>query len=257
LHPTISWETNKEASRYNIQINVLDGTQLGEIVENGICTSTSYTVINELTPGLRYWLHIGAADALSHEVGSNLWTTFTVVRPERDLSISILTPGNMFTSTTIVNTTIQNLRLSNESDIVVQFFVNGSLATSKTITFLENASSTVLSARASPAAFEGKVYVGSADNSVYCLNGLTGAKVWSYATNGYASCSPAIAGGRVYIGSDDRNIYCLDTYTGVQTTWKREVLLLLLREGEGGAPAPPSPSPPPPPTPTPPESTST
>ena len=66
----------------------------------------------------------------------------------------------------------------------------------------------------SPAVADGKVYVGSKDNRVYCLDALTGAFVWSYATGGYVDSSPAVADGRVYVGSYDHRVYCLDALTG-------------------------------------------
>jgi len=66
------------------------------------------------------------------------------VRPEHDLSVSIDTLGNAFLSTTIVNASVHNIGPSNESGIVVQFFVNGSLGASRTISYLEKGSSVKL-----------------------------------------------------------------------------------------------------------------
>jgi outer membrane protein assembly factor BamB len=66
----------------------------------------------------------------------------------------------------------------------------------------------------SPAVVGGFVYVGSDDNSTYCLNAATGKLVWSYKTGGGVYSSPAVAGGLVYVGSADYNVYCLDAATG-------------------------------------------
>jgi outer membrane protein assembly factor BamB len=66
----------------------------------------------------------------------------------------------------------------------------------------------------SPAVVDGKVFVGSGDHNVYCLNALTGAKIWSYATGDGVGSSPAVAGGVVYVGSSDSNVYALDATTG-------------------------------------------
>jgi parallel beta-helix repeat protein len=66
----------------------------------------------------------------------------------------------------------------------------------------------------SPAVADGKVYVGSFDHRVYCLDAFTGAYVWSYPTGDWVVSSPAVAYGRVYVGSQDRNVYCLDALTG-------------------------------------------
>ena len=61
----------------------------------------------------------------------------------------------------------------------------------------------------SPAVVGGRVYVGSYDRKVYCLDAATGAFVWSYPTGNIAWSSPAVAGGMVYVGSLDCKVYCL------------------------------------------------
>ena len=66
----------------------------------------------------------------------------------------------------------------------------------------------------SPAVAGGKVYVGSHDCRVYCLNASTGAQIWNYTTGLYVFSSPAVADGRVFVGSYDGRVYCLDASTG-------------------------------------------
>ena len=67
----------------------------------------------------------------------------------------------------------------------------------------------------SPAVVDDKVYIGSDDCKVYCLNATTGAKVWSYTTGNIIFCSyPAVVDGKVYIGSNDDKVYCLDAASG-------------------------------------------
>jgi outer membrane protein assembly factor BamB len=66
----------------------------------------------------------------------------------------------------------------------------------------------------SPAVVDGRVYVGSWDNKVYCLNASTGSFIWSYTTGDWVSSSPAVVDGRVYIGSRDKKVYCLNASTG-------------------------------------------
>ena len=67
----------------------------------------------------------------------------------------------------------------------------------------------------SPAVVDGRVYVGSADSKVYCLNVSTGSLIWSYATGNWLDVSsPAVVDGKVYIGSMDRKVYCLNVSTG-------------------------------------------
>ena len=72
--------------------------------------------------------------------------------------------------------------------------------------------------RSSPAVADGKVYIGSLDYKVYCLNAETGTKIWDFTTGGYVTSSPAVADGKVYIGSwgsSDNKIYCLNAETGL------------------------------------------
>jgi Zn-dependent protease len=71
----------------------------------------------------------------------------------------------------------------------------------------------------SPAVVNGKVYVGSHDHSVYCLDSSTGDFIWKYTTGNYVVSSPAVVDGRVYIGSRDYNVYCLNASTG-DLVWK-------------------------------------
>ena len=59
----------------------------------------------------------------------------------------------------------------------------------------------------SPAVADGKVFVGSYDDKVYCLNAATGAFIWSYTTGNYVDSSPAVADGIVYVGSMDGKVY--------------------------------------------------
>ena len=68
----------------------------------------------------------------------------------------------------------------------------------------------------SPAVVDGRVYVGSDNKSVYCLDALTGARIWNYVTNNSVYSSPAVVDGRVYVGSGDKSVYCLDSMTGAR-----------------------------------------
>jgi len=68
--------------------------------------------------------------------------------------------------------------------------------------------------QSSPAVSDGRVYVGSEDSKVYCLNASTGSLIWSYTTGWVVRSSPAVADGKVYVGSHDSNVYCLNASTG-------------------------------------------
>jgi len=65
----------------------------------------------------------------------------------------------------------------------------------------------------SPVVYEGKVYQGSNDESIYCLDAIDGNKIWDYKTGGTIYTTPAIYDDRLYIKSS-RNVYCLDTNNG-------------------------------------------
>lgn len=60
----------------------------------------------------------------------------------------------------------------------------------------------------SPAVVDGKVFVGSDSNYIYCLDETTGEKIWHYQTGDEVFSSPAVANGKVFIGSRDNKIYC-------------------------------------------------
>jgi len=61
----------------------------------------------------------------------------------------------------------------------------------------------------SPAVVNGKVFIGSNDHNVYCLDESSGSLIWSYLTQGAVKSSPAVVNGKVFVGSFDHNVYCL------------------------------------------------
>ena len=54
----------------------------------------------------------------------------------------------------------------------------------------------------SPALHDGRVYFGSYDGNVYCLNAVTGTEVWRFTEADWIGCSPALAPelGYLFIG---------------------------------------------------------
>ncbi|MEA3557822.1 MAG: PQQ-binding-like beta-propeller repeat protein [Candidatus Thermoplasmatota archaeon] len=64
-----------------------------------------------------------------------------------------------------------------------------------------------------PAVNEGKVYFGSCDGFLRCLDAEDGAPLWNFSA-AYIPSSPAVHDGNVYFGSYDSNLYCLDTENG-------------------------------------------
>ena len=66
----------------------------------------------------------------------------------------------------------------------------------------------------SPSEADERVYFGSNDKNIYCLNARTGDFIWSFATGARIKSSPAVVDRRVYVGPDDGYIYCLDAHNG-------------------------------------------
>lgn len=71
-----------------------------------------------------------------------------------------------------------------------------------------------------PAVYNGKVYFGSGDGNLYCINAETGTFEWAYPTRGSVRCSPIILDGVVYFGSDDNSIYAVQAESG-DAAWKQ------------------------------------
>lgn len=79
--------------------------------------------------------------------------------------------------------------------------------------------------RATPVTDENNIYFGAGDNKFYCLNKLSGQKVWDYTigercenSNGKALAgsygSPTLDGGKIYFGTVCGNVVCLDAKKG-------------------------------------------
>jgi outer membrane protein assembly factor BamB len=73
--------------------------------------------------------------------------------------------------------------------------------------------------QSSPAATERRVYFGSGDGHVYCLDATTGKPVWTFETHDVVHSSPALADGVLYFGSWDSYLYAVDAETG-QEKWR-------------------------------------
>jgi outer membrane protein assembly factor BamB len=70
-----------------------------------------------------------------------------------------------------------------------------------------------------PAIVDGKVYFGSGDKYIYCVNAYTGEEIWKVETGHYVRASLAVVGGRVFTGGCDGYFYALDADTG-EEIWK-------------------------------------
>jgi outer membrane protein assembly factor BamB len=70
--------------------------------------------------------------------------------------------------------------------------------------------------RSTPAVFDGTVYFGSGDSSLYAIDMRTGNEKWRFKTGGAVHSSPAIVGGAVYFTSRDGCLYAVGAQTGKQ-----------------------------------------
>jgi outer membrane protein assembly factor BamB len=87
--------------------------------------------------------------------------------------------------------------------------------------------------RSSPAVVDGKVYVGSLDQNLYCMDANSGTTLWTFTTGGYLHASPAVADGAVYVataaGRPAARLYKLDANNGT-VIWMK---MLFYQRGPG------------------------
>ncbi|WGM89993.1 MAG: PQQ-binding-like beta-propeller repeat protein [Candidatus Bathyarchaeota archaeon] len=70
-----------------------------------------------------------------------------------------------------------------------------------------------------PVIADDRVYFGSQDKNVYCVDANDGRFYWSFATEARIKSSLAVSNGKVYVGPDDGYVYCLDAISG-RLIWK-------------------------------------
>jgi outer membrane protein assembly factor BamB len=87
----------------------------------------------------------------------------------------------------------------------------------------------------SPVASNGKVYVGSTDKYLYCLDQWTGNLIWKALTGTRLCSAPAVVGGKVYTGPDDGYVHCYNADTG-QELWKADAGASSITFDSTGAP---------------------
>src|SRR5262245_8861825 len=67
----------------------------------------------------------------------------------------------------------------------------------------------------------GRLYLGTHDGRVLCLDPARGKTVWQFASGDSVLAAPAVDSGRAYFGSYDGNVYALDAASG-RLLWKRD-----------------------------------
>jgi outer membrane protein assembly factor BamB len=82
-----------------------------------------------------------------------------------------------------------------------------------------------------PVVADGRVYIGSVDRHLYCVNATTGDEIWSYYINKVWGYCPAVADGKVYVcrsyawlGVYFCTIICLNAITG-EFIWESDHLM--------------------------------
>jgi outer membrane protein assembly factor BamB len=73
-----------------------------------------------------------------------------------------------------------------------------------------------------PIAVGRKLFFGTPEGAVVCLDRATGAEAWRYWTAGAVRSAPTWAAGRIYAGSADGWVYCLDAASGA-LCWRYRV----------------------------------
>jgi len=68
----------------------------------------------------------------------------------------------------------------------------------------------------SPAIVGERVFVGSGDSNVYCLNLKDGTRRWAFEASGPIEASPLLLDGRLFIGDVNTNFYALNADTGAK-----------------------------------------
>ena len=70
----------------------------------------------------------------------------------------------------------------------------------------------------SPAVWNGRVYIGSYNGTLYCVSAATGSVLWRFGTGGSIGGAPTVVDGVVYFANRQHRIYALDARTGRQVT---------------------------------------
>lgn len=72
--------------------------------------------------------------------------------------------------------------------------------------------------RSTPVVDQETVYVGSWDGTLYAVSAQSGKEVWHFDSGGFIQSSPALGDGTIFIASRSANVFALDAQTG-QEKW--------------------------------------
>ena len=68
--------------------------------------------------------------------------------------------------------------------------------------------------RSQPTIINQRLYIGSSDHHLYCLDAQNGNQIWQFLARGAIYSTPTVANGIVYFGAEDGYIYALDAQSG-------------------------------------------
>jgi outer membrane protein assembly factor BamB len=75
--------------------------------------------------------------------------------------------------------------------------------------------------QSSPVIADGRVYVGSDDGTLFCVDAARGQELWRYTTQDVVEAPPLVVDDAVVVGSHDGSVYCLDAANG-ELRWRIE-----------------------------------
>jgi len=76
-----------------------------------------------------------------------------------------------------------------------------------------------LKGSSAPVILEDRLFIGTEDGFLFCLDRSTGSEFWRFKTEGEIKSTPAYQDGKLYFGSADNYLYSLDEKTG-KLIWK-------------------------------------
>jgi eukaryotic-like serine/threonine-protein kinase len=70
--------------------------------------------------------------------------------------------------------------------------------------------------KSSPAIINSRIFIGSDDKQLHCIDAKSGKRIWAFATEAEIESSPLVLESTVYVGSTDAGLYAVDAQTGKQ-----------------------------------------
>ncbi|MFA7420441.1 MAG: PQQ-binding-like beta-propeller repeat protein [Melioribacteraceae bacterium] len=96
------------------------------------------------------------------------------------------------------------------------FYQEEAVASSPEVKFIFETKGAV---RSTPAIHQNKIYFGSGDSHLYCIDETIGNEIWKYKTGGAVTSSPYVVNNKLYFSSKDGFLYCLNSSNG-KLIWK-------------------------------------